>query len=99
LTLSYVEVWESATNNLSVAVLVGKSASTNFYRPNLANNSQKYYWVRAVDFSENKSPFTTSATATTLLITPNDFNDAVNALFGEAGAYGIEPVSSLASNR
>jgi hypothetical protein len=95
LDLSYIEIWESATNNLSVAVLVGKSASTNFYRPNLANNSQKYYWVRAVDYSENKSPFTASVTATTLLVTPNDFNDAVNALFGEAGAFGIEPVGSL----
>ena len=95
LDLSYIEVWESATNNLSVAALVGKSASTNFYRPNLANNSQKYYWVRAVDYSENKSPFTASVTATTLLVTPNDFNDAVNALFSEAGAFGIEPVGSL----
>jgi hypothetical protein len=95
LDLSYVEVWENGSNNLSTAILVGKSSSTNFYRPNLANNSQKYYWVRAVDFSENKSPFTTSVTATTLLITPNDFNDAVNALFGEAGAYGIEPVAAL----
>lgn len=95
LDLSYVEVWENGSNNLSTAILVGKSSSTNFYRPNLANNSQKYYWVRAVDFSENKSPFTTSVTATTLLITPNDFNDAVNALFSEAGAFGIEPVQAL----
>jgi hypothetical protein len=97
LDLSHVEVWENASNNLSTATMVGSSSSTNFYRPNLANDSEKYYWIRAVDFSENKSPFTTSATATTLLITPNDFNAAVNELFSEAGAYGIDPVSSLPS--
>ena len=95
LDLSHVEVWENGSNNLLTATMVGSSSSTNFYRPNLANNSQKYYWIRAVDFSNNKSPFTTSVTATSLLITPNDFNDAVNALFGEAGAYGIEPVAAL----
>jgi hypothetical protein len=33
--------------------------------------------------------------ATTLLIQPNDFSDAVNDLFQEAGAFGVEPVSSL----
>jgi hypothetical protein len=95
LDLSYVEVWESATNNLSVALLVGRASASNFWRPNLPNNTQKFYWVRAVDYSENKSPFSPSVTATTLLITPNDFNDAVNALFSEAGAYGIEPVGAL----
>jgi hypothetical protein len=64
-------------------------------RPNLANNITRYYWVRAVDLSLNKSGFTSSVNATTLLVTPNDFNDAVNDLFSESGAYGIEPVSSL----
>jgi hypothetical protein len=51
--------------------------------------------VRAVDYSLNKSEFTSAASATTLLIEPNDFSDAVNDLFQEAGAFGIEPVSNL----
>jgi hypothetical protein len=51
--------------------------------------------LRAVDLSGNKSDFTSSVNATTLLIEPNDFNDAVNDLFQEAGAFGIEPVDSL----
>ena len=93
--LSHVEVWENDTDNLNTAALVGESSSSNFMRPNLANNITRYYWVRAVDLSLNKSGFTSSVNATTLLVTPNDFNDAVNDLFSESGAYGIEPVSSL----
>jgi hypothetical protein len=93
--LSHIEVWENDTDNLNTAALVGESSSSNFMRPNLANNITRYYWVRAVDLSLNKSGFTSSVNATTLLVTPNDFNDAVNDLFSESGAYGIEPVSSL----
>lgn len=93
--LAYVEVWENSTNTLSTATLVGTSSSTNFIRPNLANNTTRFYWVRAVDFSLNKSPYTSSVSATTLLISPNDFDQAVNDLFTEAGAFGIEPVQSL----
>jgi len=93
--LSYIEVWENITNNRNTATLVGTSSSTNFVRTNLGNNLTRYYWVRAVDHSVNKSDYTDSVNATTLLITPNDFNDAVNDLFTEAGAFGIEPVSTL----
>ena len=93
--LAYVEVWENTTNNLNTATQIGTSSSTNFMRPNLENNVTRYYWVRAVDYSLNKSEFTSSVSATTLLITPNDFNDAVNDLFQEAGAFGIEPVQTL----
>lgn len=93
--LDYVEIWENTVDNLITASLVGTSASTNFIRANLANNVTRYYWVRAVDLSLNKSDYTNSVNATTLLIEPNDFNDAVNDLFQEAGAFGIEPVDNL----
>jgi hypothetical protein len=93
--LSHVEIWESATSNLAATSLIGTSASTNFMRPNLGNNVTKFYWVRAVDFSLNKSDFTGPQSATTILVDVDDFTDAVNDLFSEAGAFGIEPVSSL----
>ena len=96
--LSHIEIWENTTNNLATASLIGSSGSSNFFRGNLANNVTRYYWARAVDLSLNKSAFTSSVNATTLLITPNDFNDAVNDLFQEAGAFGIEPVNSLPSS-
>lgn len=93
--LSHVEIWENATSNLATASLIGTSASTNFMRPNLGNNVTRFYWVRAVDFSLNKSDFTGPQSATTTLIEADDFSAAVNDLFLEAGAFGIEPVSSL----
>ena len=93
--LSHIEIWENDSDNLGTATLIGSSGSSNFFRGNLANNITRYYWARAVDLSLNKSDFTSSVNATTLLITPNDFNDAVNDLFQEAGAFGIEPVNSL----
>ena len=93
--LSHVEVHVNTTNNLATATLAGTSASTNFTHYGLANNVTRFYWVRAVDYSLNKSDFSSSVTDTTLLIAPNDFDQAVNDLFGEAGAFGIEPVSTL----
>lgn len=93
--LSHIEIWENNSDNLNTATLIGTSGSTNFFRGNLSNNITRYYWARAVDLSLNKSAFTSSVNATTVLITPNDFNDAVNDLFQEAGAFGIEPVNSL----
>ena len=93
--LSHIEVYANNVDNLLTATLAGTSASTNFTHYGLANNVTRFYWVRAVDYSLNKSDFSSSVSATTLLIAPNDFNDAVNDLFQEAGAFGIEPVSSL----
>lgn len=92
---NYVEIWENQSNNLGTATLIGQTPSTSFLRGNLGNNVTRYYWIRAVDYSLNKSSFTSSVNATTTLIAPDDFNDAVNDLFLEAGAFGIEPVSAL----
>jgi hypothetical protein len=92
---AHVEIWESMTNNLASATQVGESSGSNFVRANLANDVTLYHWIRAVDYSLNKSPFTSSVNSTTLLIAPADFDQAVNDLFSEAGAFGVEPVSSL----
>lgn len=93
--LDYIEVWENTVDNLSTADLIGTISGTRFFRGGLPNNTTRYFWVRAVDLSLNKSGYTASTNATTLLIEPNDFNDAVNDLFQEAGAFGIEPVANL----
>lgn len=96
--LDYIEIWENTTDNIGTASLIGTASATSFLRAGLANNVTRYYWIRAVDLSLNKSDYTSSVNATTLLIAPNDFNTAVNDLFQEAGAFGIEPVSSLPSS-
>jgi hypothetical protein len=93
--LDFVEVWRNEINNLASATRIGVIRGSNFTDPGLPNNTTRFYWVRAVDYSLNTSNFSSGASATTLLIEPNDFSDAVNDLFQEAGAFGVEPVSSL----
>jgi hypothetical protein len=93
--LAYIEIWRNTTNNLSTATMIGTIDGTRFVDAPLGNNVTRFYWVRAVDYSLNKSDYVGPQSATTLLVTPDDFNDAVNDLFSEAGAFGIEPVSSL----
>ena len=93
--LDFIEVWRNNIDNLSSATRVGVVKGTNFTDPGLPNDTTRFYWVRAVDYSLNTSNFSSGVSATTLLIQPNDFSDAVNDLFQEAGAFGVEPVSSL----
>jgi hypothetical protein len=93
--LDFIEIWRNSINNLASATQIGVVKGSNFTDPGLPNNTTRFYWVRAVDYSLNTSDFSSGASATTLLIEPNDFSDAVNDLFQEAGAFGVEPVSSL----
>ena len=93
--LDYIEIWENTVDSLGTANLIGTISGTRFFRGGLTNDITRYFWVRAVDLSLNKSDYSSSVNATTLLIEPNDFNDAVNDLFQEAGAFGIEPVDTL----
>ncbi|MDC1020616.1 phage tail protein [bacterium] len=93
--LRHVEVWENSSNNLGTATFIGSSSSSGFIRGNLTNGIQRYYWVRAVDFSDNKSAFVGSVNATTLFVQPADFSSAVDDLFTEAERFNVKPVQSL----
>ena len=92
---SHVEVWENIVNNSATATKIAISGGDNYTRTGLGYNVLKYYWVKSVDYSGNVSGFSSMASATTLFVDTDSFSQAVNDLFSEAGAYGIEPVSSL----
>lgn len=92
---SYVEIWENTTNSFGSASMIGVSAGSSFSRTGLGYNVTRYYWLIAVDYSGNKSGRTNSVHATTLFVDSDAFSQEVMNLFSEAGAYGIEPVSSL----
>ncbi len=94
---SHVEVWENIVNNSATATKIATASGDNFARTGLGYNVLKYYWVKSVDYSGNVSAFSSVASATTLFVDTDSFSQAVNDLFQEAGAYGIEPVSSLPS--
>jgi hypothetical protein len=59
------EIWENTSNNSSTATKIGEVSSSTFARSGIPASSTKYYWLKAVDFSRNKSGFSTVASATT----------------------------------
>lgn len=91
----HVEVWENGTNTTSGASLVGVSGGSEFIRSNLNVDQTKYYFLKSVDFSDNKSTFTSGVSATTTFIDDPDFENGVYSLFTEQGLYAIEDVTSL----
>jgi hypothetical protein len=92
---SHVQVWENSVNNVETATQVAVAGGDYFSRTGLGYNVLKYYWLKSVDYSGNVSDFSTVASATTLFVDSDSFSEEVNNMFSEAGAYGIEPVSSL----
>lgn len=63
--LDYIEVLEGTTNIAANAVVVGRALGTSFARTGLANQVARFFWLRAVDTSGNKSALTAAQTATT----------------------------------
>ena len=92
---SHVEIWENAVNNFGSASKVAVGGGDSYTRTGIGYNVLKYYWLKSVDYSGNVSGESSVASATTLFVDTDSFSQAVNDLFSESGAYGIEPVSSL----
>jgi len=92
---NFVEVYENASNTSSGASLVGTSSGSTFTRTNLGLNQEKHYFLKSVDFTGNKSAFTTGVSATTTFLDDADFSNGVRQIFIDAGKDIIEPVSSL----
>jgi hypothetical protein len=90
-----VEVFRNTTNSVNSATKVAQIAADNWTDTNLDSDVTRYYWLRSVDMSGNRSAFSSSVNATTQTIVSADFSAEVLNLFAEAGAYGIEPVASL----
>ena len=92
---SHVEVWENIVDNSATATKIANASGDSFVRTGLGYNVLRYYWVKSVDYSGNVSAFSSVASDSTLFVDTDSFSQAVNDLFAESGAYGIEPVSSL----
>lgn len=93
--LNFVEVWENTSNTISGATQVGVSGGDEFVRTNLGISETRWYFLKAVDYSGNKSAFTSGVSGTTTFIDDDDFADGVYSLFTEQGLYAIEDVTSL----
>lgn len=96
--LSHVEIYENSTNTTTGASVVGTASGNRFVRTNLGLAQTKYYFLKAVDFSGNKSGFSSGASAETDYIDNNDFENGVRQLFLDQNLDIIAPVSSLPSS-
>ena len=92
---SHVEVYENTVDNYATSTLVGISAGSNFIRNNLGLSVTRYYWLKSVDFSGNKSAFTAGVSATTTYLDDADFANGIYSLFTAQGLYAIRDVTSL----
>lgn len=90
-----VEIWEGDDSNSANASLIGYSAGSEFYRANLAINVTKYYFLKSVDYTGNKSAFTTAVSATSDFIDNASFETGVRDLFLDQNLDIIEPVATL----
>lgn len=91
----YVEVYRNTTNNSGTSTLAGVLRGSRFVDAPLGINVTRYYWLKSVDRTGNKSDFSSVVSATTAFIDSDSFSQEVMNLFAEAGAYGIEPVATL----
>ena len=89
------KVFRNTTNNSASAVYVGSTRGTSYTDTGLGINETYYYWTEALDRTGNESGLSYGVSATTAFVDSADFSAEVLNLFAEAGAYGIEPVSSL----
>jgi len=96
--LSHVEIYENSTNTTTGASVVGTASGNRFVRTNLGLAQTKYYFLKAVDFSGNKSGFSSGTSAQTEYIDNNDFENGVRQLFLDQNLDIIAPVSSLPSS-
>lgn len=93
--LNYVEIYENTTNTTVAATLIGKSSGDSFVRTNLGLEQTRYYFLKAVDYSGNKSDFTTGVSATTTYLDDPDFENGIYTLFKDQGLYAIRDVTGL----
>ena len=91
----YVELYRNTINNRLTSNRAGNIRGSIYVDSGLGINTTYYYWLRAVDRSGNRSDWSTVASGTTAFIDSDQFSAEVMNLFSEAGAYGIEPVSTL----
>lgn len=93
--LSFVEVYENDTDTSVGATLVGSIWGNSFVRTNLGLDETKYYFLKAVDYSGNKSVFSASASGTTTYLDDDDYENGIRTLFEDQGLYAIEDVATL----
>jgi hypothetical protein len=58
--LDIIEIYEGTSTIQANAVLVGTTKSNSYIRGGLSNGVTRYYWIKAADYTGNKSDFNAS---------------------------------------
>lgn len=77
----YVEVWEGETGVLGEASQIAAAYGNTFVRGNVTPGLTRFFWIRAVDASGNKSGYVGPVNATSAYVDDEDFVDGVVNLF------------------
>jgi len=64
--LREIEVYSNSSNTFVGATLIGKVSGTEFVHTGLSESETVYYFLKAVDYSGNKSAFSTGVSGSTL---------------------------------
>jgi hypothetical protein len=90
---SSVEVYENTIDDYGSSTKVATVSADSFVRTGLGYDVTRFYWVKSVDYSGNKSAQSASVTATSLQVDSDAFTQDVLDLIDAAG--NVKPVSSL----
>lgn len=74
--LNYCEVWESENNSFNSALQIAESYGDSFTRGNLGPLITRFYWIRSVDASGNKSNFVGPVSSTTRVLGDGEISSA-----------------------
>ena len=74
----HTEVYFNTSNSSSGATLAGTSGGTEFTHIGLSGGTTVYYWLKSVDYSGNRSGFSSGTGAITTLAAPSDGLDGLN---------------------
>ncbi|MDR1471366.1 MAG: DUF1983 domain-containing protein [Synergistaceae bacterium] len=92
--LAYIEVWEAGEDNREKAVHIGQAAApANGYTQLIASGATKWYWIRAVNHTGQKSDFN-APEGTPCVIAPESHEAYMDALL-EANPYLRETIDGL----
>lgn len=93
-----VEVYAGNTSGSGSATLIGEISGDTFVEGGLPESQIRYYYLKTVDFSGNKSAFSAGASATTLA-DPTDGEDGATGTRSASGYvyYAFATVSAPAS--
>lgn len=92
--LNHIEIYTNTSNTTTGATKVGESGGTKFIY-DMEPMESRWFFLRAVDHSGNKSGFTTGQQGTALFIAKSDVDIDVAQLLEDAGLNPVEVLPNL----